>query len=79
MPKLHGPSLDVVLASSARDVHPQQLRIVFGERADRVEPCDGLYEHGTGQLVDACISADLLTVAPKGTWVSPSRSSSPCR
>ena len=63
---------DVNIVTSARDlarVQPQKVRFAFSEKPEHVMPCDGLNSHTAGEIVDACIDAELLNLSPKNTWV----------
>ena len=63
----------ITLGTSARDLSsslPHQARVVFSDRPDHIEPCDGLYSHGAGELIDMCVEMDLIAFAPQGTMVS---------
>lgn len=62
-----------VSSSTRRGMKPIDLKIAqvqIGNLPQHVRPCD-TYRHGAnGELVDACIEADLLAYAPKHTFVS---------
>ncbi|KAK8865713.1 hypothetical protein IAR55_000858 [Kwoniella newhampshirensis] len=49
---------------------PEQARVAYGSKDQHIVSCDGL-DHGDSDLIEECISGDLVDLKPKRTEVCP--------